>query len=366
MTSMEHRYPCEACGADLRFAPGATGLVCDHCGHRQEVSPAGQERLAALVELDLSDAIGNRLPAEAMEDTRVLSCPNCGAQVEFDAAVHSKECPFCATPVVTDTGTHRHFKPQGLVPFALSEDQARAAMATWLRKLWFAPNALKAYARAGRRMQGIYTPFWTFDAMTRSRYRGQRGDHYYETRTRTVTENGKSVTKQEQVRKTRWTPVSGRTERHFDDVTVLASASLPREHVEGLSSWDLSALQPYRPDFLAGFRAEGYTVDLPEGHGRARDKMARIIEADVRRAIGGDEQRVDHVETDHSDETFKHILLPIWLAAYKFRGRTFRFVVNGQTGEVRGERPWSWIKITMAVLAAALVIAAVVLVGQQQ
>jgi hypothetical protein len=83
--------------------------------------------------------------------------------------------------------------------------------------------------------------------------------------------------------------------------------------------------------------------------------MARVIEGDVRRDIGGDEQQISAIDTRHSDETFKHILLPIWTAAYKYNGKSYRFVVNGQTGEVQGERPYSWWKIGFAVLAVVVV-----------
>ena len=357
MPADTHRYPCERCGADLRFAPGQTGeagLVCDHCGHRQTISPAGRDRLAALQEIDLALGLADRLPETLVAETRTLNCSSCGAQIEFEGAEHAKECPFCASPVVIGTGTERHIKPQALVPFAITEDAARAALTRWLGRLWFAPNGVQEYARKGRRMQGIYTPFWTFDAETRSRYSGMRGDHYYESRT-VRGPDGKSRT--ERVQKTRWRPASGRVARHFDDVVVLASTSLPRGHVDSLEPWDLTALEPYRPDFLAGFLAEGYTVALADGHGIARQAMTRVIEADVRRDIGGDVQKISALDTDWSAETFKHILLPIWLAAYKFRGKSYRFVVNGQTGEVKGERPWSWVKIAIAVVIGAILAA---------
>lgn len=362
MSAEIHRYPCEQCGADLRFSPGEAGkagLVCDHCGHRQSVAPAGRDRLAAMEEVDLALGLANRLPEALIEESRVLSCTSCGAQIEFEGAVHSKECPFCASPVVIGTGTERHIKPQAVIPFALTEDQARAALTRWLGRLWFAPSGVREYARKGRRMTGIYTPFWTFDADTTSRYRGQRGDHYYETRTVRVNVNGKSETRQQRVQKTRWSPASGQVSRHFDDVVVLASTSLPRRYVDSLQPWDMGALQPYRPDFLAGFSAEGYTIDLPQGHATARDLMAGVIQQDVRRAIGGDVQRIDRIDTIHSGETFKHILLPIWMAAYKFRGKSYRFMINGQTGEVQGERPWSPWKIAAAVIIAAAIAAAV-------
>ena len=101
--------------------------------------------------------------------------------------------------------------------------------------------------------------------------------------------------------------------------------------------------------------AEGYAVDLGQGYEEARQKMARQIDRDVRFDIGGDQQRVHAVDTDIRDVTFKHILLPVWLAAYKYRGQTYRFVVNGRTGRVQGERPWSAIKIAIAVVLGLIV-----------
>lgn len=350
----EHRFPCVQCGSDLRFDPAKGALTCDHCGHTEPVGATPWGR-ATITELDFTSALAETLPEVEIEETRVLNCPNCAAQVEFDANTHSTECPFCATPLVTDTGTHRHIKPKGVLPFALDERTARGAMTDWLGRLWFAPNGLQEYARKGRRMQGIYVPYWTFDADTRSRYRGERGTVYYETHT--VVRDGRRV--QQQVAKVRWRPASGRVARFFDDVLVLASRSLPKRYTDALQPWDLAALEPYRPEFLAGFRAEGYTVQLGDGYSEAREQMARVIERDVRFDIGGDRQRIHDIDTEVSDITFKHILLPVWLAAYKYRGKTYRFVVNGRTGQVQGERPWSAIKIAFAVVVGLLVAAAV-------
>ena len=349
-----HRFPCDNCGADFRFDPRANRLICDHCGNTQEVE-VGPWSGGALKELDFHRAVAGQLDAEEIEETRVLSCPNCGAQTEFDANLHAKECPFCATPVVTDTGTHRHIKPRGLLPFKLSEEEARKAMTDWLGRLWFAPNGLEDYARKGRKMAGIYVPYWTFDADTKSSYRGERGTHYYENRT--VIRDGKRQTVR--VRKTRWRAASGRVARFFDDVLVLASKSLPKSYTDGLAPWDLSELAPYRPEYLAGFRAEGYQVELDEGFAEAREFIDRMILRDVKYDIGGDAQRVHDVDTKVSDVTFKHILLPVWMAAYKYRGESYRFVVNARTGRVQGERPWSAWKIAVAVILGLIVAAGV-------
>ena len=353
LSIQDHRFPCEQCGADYRFAAGQNALICDHCGHTEQISePSGT---SAIQELDFRTALNARLPEAEIEETRVLTCPNCGAQTEFNADTHAKECPFCATPVVTDTGTHRHIKPKAVLPFQLDERAAKAAMNNWLGGLWFAPGGLQDYARKGRKMQGIYVPYWTYDAETASRYSGQRGDDYYVTKK--VRIDGEIRTRRE--RRTRWSNRSGRVSRFFDDVLILASKSLPKRFTDALQPWDLSYLEPYLPEFLAGFRAEGYTVELKDGFTEARHHMDRVIERDVRFDIGGDRQRVHNIDTTLSDVTFKHILLPVWLAAYKYRGETYRFVVNGQTGRVQGERPYSAWKIAVAVILGAIVAGAV-------
>jgi len=346
----EHHFPCPQCGADMRFDAQGGQLVCDHCGFTEAIEGHGGT-VPAIRELDFNAALNARLPEAEMEDLRITSCPNCGAQIEFDGATHATECPFCATPVVVDTGTTRSIKPKGLLPFSIEERSARAAMTTWLGRLWFAPNGLKDYARKGRRMTGIYVPYWTFDADTKSAYRGERGTVYYVTKT--VMRDGKSTQVREQ--RIRWSPRSGRVARFFDDVLVLASKSLPKRYTDGLQPWDLAALEPYRPEYLAGYRAEGYTVALDEGYAQARAHMDAVILRDVKFDIGGDRQRVHQIQTTISAVSFKHILLPVWMAAYKYRGKTYRFVVNGRTGKVQGERPWSAWKIAVAIMIGLIV-----------
>ncbi|GAA3853089.1 primosomal protein N' (replication factor Y) - superfamily II helicase [Celeribacter arenosi] len=350
----DHRFPCGTCGADMRYAPGTRRLICDHCGATEPLDTAGAMPPR---EQDFARAIATGLHADGAEteEIRVSHCPNCGATVEFHATLHASECPYCATPVVADTGGHRQIKPHGLLPFALDEKTAHAAMSDWLGQLWFAPNGLRAYARKGRRLSGVYVPYWTFDADTQSGYRGERGDDYYVTKT--IRRNGENV--QVRQRKTRWRSKSGRVSRFFDDVLILASHALPRKYTEGLEPWDLSALEPYLPDYLAGFRSEAYAVRLDEGYAGAREYMDRVIRRDVKFDIGGDRQRIHDIDTKVRDVTYKHILLPVWMAAYKYRGRTYRFVVNGRTGRVQGERPFSAWKIAFAVLLGVIVAAGV-------
>lgn len=350
----EHRFPCDTCGSDLRFDPGTGVLKCDHCGNEQPIGTPWRTT-GQIAEQDLKRALVQDLGDAEMEETRVTTCPNCAAQVEFDPDAHAAECPFCATPVVVDTGLHRHIKPRAVLPFALTEEVARDAMNEWLGSLWFAPNGLQAYARKGRAISGIYVPYWTYDAQSDTRYSGERGTVYYERRT--VMRDGK---RQEiRVPKIRWRPASGRVRRFFDDVLVLGSQSLPKRFTDALQPWDLAALEPYAPEYLAGFRAEGYTVTLEEGFDEAREQMDAMIRRDIRFDIGGDRQRIHNMDVDLSAMTFKHVLLPVWLAAYRYRGTSYRFVVNGRTGRVQGERPYSKIKIAFAIVLGLIIAAGI-------
>ncbi len=366
-SSGEHRFPCNACGSDMRFDPESRAMLCDYCGNMELLPPPDPwARAAALREIDIREGLAEDLGAlepGQVEETQVTQCPNCGARVELAATQRAATCPFCDTPLVRETASDRHIKPAALLPFAWTEARAKQAMRDWLGSLWFAPNGLQAYARAGRPMSGVYVPYWTFDARSDTAYLGQRGDNYT-VRERAVV-NGKPTTVTRV--KVRWRRAAGRVRLAFDDVLAVGSTSLPSGMVEGLEPWDLDALEPYRPAMLAGFDAEAYSLGLRQGLGAARARMDALIARAVRRDIGGDHQRIDDMRTQLSDVTFKHVLLPIWIAAYRYDGRPFRFVVNARTGKVQGERPYSKWKIALAVIAAliALAIGAILYQGAQ-
>ncbi|MDA0328186.1 MAG: hypothetical protein O2958_04170 [Gemmatimonadetes bacterium] len=154
----------------------------------------------------------------------------------------------------------------------------------------------------------------------------------------------------------RWRPASGMVSRDFDDMLVVGSSSLPRELAEELEPWDLASLVTYADEFLSGFTAERYQIDVRAGWTRAKERMELVIRGDVERDIGGDHQRIHSLATNHAGITFKHVLLPMWICSYRYREKIYRFLVNARTGEVQGQRPWSWVKITLTALAASAVI----------
>ncbi|WP_309709830.1 TFIIB-type zinc ribbon-containing protein [Armatimonas sp.] len=353
------RYPCPGCSADLEFDPKAGQLKCPYCG--SEVSVPQENTAREIRENDLQLYLtpdASRL-ARLAENAVEVACESCGAVTEFTPPEVAGFCPFCAAKIVAQPiAAHPLIAPEAVLPFAVPKKDAQVAIKRWLGSRWFAPSALKNMARQDG-IAGVYLPHWTYDSQTQSRYRGERGEHYYETERYSETDqNGRIVWKERQVQKTRWYPASGTVARFFDDLLIPASRAVNPSRVQDLSPWDLQALVPYEPAYLAGFRAQRYQVDLGTGFESAKEIMSGVIHSDVRSDIGGDEQRVHSIQTDYSAETFKHILLPIWIAAYRFEGKVFQVLINARTGEVQGERPYSIWKIAGVVL---LVIAAIAL-----
>lgn len=250
----------------------------------------------------------------------------------------------------------RFWRPKEFFLFRITQKQADAGLLQWLKSRWFAPGALKQFAQPDA-ITGVYLPFWTYDTHTTSYYTGERGEYYFTTETYTERDaQGRQVTRTRQVRQTRWRPASGAIPRWFDDVLVPAATSLPQNRLDGLEPWDLMELKSYDPAFLSGFKAQRYQVDLTQGFERVKQTAAGVIKGDVRKNIGGDEQRIHEITTQYSAITFKHLLLPVYAGAYSFNQKVFQIIVNGRTGEIQGDRPYSFGKIALLVLSILFII----------
>ena len=339
------QHPCSGCGAGLVYAPGTVSMVCPYCAAQQSFSlPVIPAQRRWSWDGEAPTARVAELPPFS------FSCPGCGASSATTEL--AGPCAYCQAPTVhDDTLGDRLHRPDAVLPCTLDRRAASDAFRAWVRSRWFAPNALRAVA-ATETLRGTYVPHWTYDADTVSDYSGQRGDYYYVTVTDTVMVDGKSQTRTRQERRTRWSSASGTVERGFTDVLTPASTALPRESLEELCPWELAAVQPYTPQFLSGFTAPRYDVDVDTGFVDAQRQMASVIEDDCRSDIGGDEQRVHDVQTRYSGMAYRQVLLPVWLGSYLLHGKTFTILVNADTGECIGDRPYSKVKIALAVLAA--------------
>jgi hypothetical protein len=293
---------------------------------------------------------------------------------------------FCGTPITSPSYAQRSIKPESLVPFKITKLQAQEKWRAWLKGLWLAPSALKKYAQSDGGIKGLYVPYWTFDANTFSQYTGQRGDDRTETYT-TTNSNGERVTQTRTV--TDWSYVSGEVSFFHNDVLVSGSktafgandqaagnfsisgagavgSAIMSAFTTKLRTWDTKALVPYQDEYITGFQAEAYSVDLKSGFTKGKEFIDAKVQSLVRQDIGGDHQRISSLNTQYSHLTFKHILLPMWVSAYLFSGKTYRFVVNGQTGEVEGESPKSGWKIFFLVMAILFVVFLLMVFGGSQ
>lgn len=355
------KFPCRECGAFLVFAPGSTHLKCPYCGIENEIETSAEE----IEEIDYKSFIANGALTAEKQQIAVIKCTSCGAESSLKSNITSDECPFCGTALVVNSGSLcTVIKPKSLLPFKIEQKQGFDLYKNWLNDLWFAPNDLKRYAENHEKINGMYIPYWTYDCKTVSRYVGERGDNYTVNENYTTTENGREVTRTRQVTKIRWRHASGTVHNTFDDVLVIASHSLPRNYTRELEPWDTQNLVPFNEKYLSGFRTETYQLDVRAGFEEAKLLMDSTIRNTICRDIGGDHQRIHSVDTIYNNVTFKHTLLPIWLSAYRYNDKVYRFMVNGRTGEVQGERPYSWIKITLAILAFVLLVCLILLLTQ--
>lgn len=354
-------FACTSCGSDLKYKPGTQHLNCDHCGTENEIPQIEGD----FEELDFHEYLEKKSSSEETLTENFVKCESCGASSSLEPNITSASCPYCATPLIVEQAKDEEIiLPKAILPFNFDKETAKGEFKKWVKKLWFAPGQLKKATLNFDHFKGIYIPYWTYDSDTFTKYTGQRGDHYYVTETYNTTVDGKSVTRTRQVQKTRWSPAWGNVSNFFDDVLVVGSHSLPEKYIYKLEPWDLNNLVPFDKSYLSGFITEKYQIDLGDGFEKAKEIIDPQIRSLIRRDIGGDVQRIISMNTNYDDITFKHLLLPVFVSAYKYKDKVYQFLVNGRTGEVQGQRPYSWIKITLAVLLGIAIIALVIILAQ--
>lgn len=351
-------FPCDECGADLEFAIGTLSMKCPFCGTEKrievtETGPLAERDYAAMLETLKNQRLQGVTQDDGAETEHAIRCNSCGAEVVFQGTLTSTDCPYCACPLQRDKvhDAPDRIPVDGVLPFQVTEPAAAGQLRAWVQSLWWAPNEFLRQGANGK-FNGIYLPYYTFDSLTFTRYSGQRGDYYYVT-----VGSGKD---QRQERRTNWSFRAGDFQRFFNDVLIVATTVQNKALLESLEPWPLEKCIPFTPQVLAGLFARTYDVTLEQGFANARQRMDAELTTDVRRRIGGDEQRISSQQTSHSGVTFKHLLLPVWLMAYRYKDKPYRVVINAVTGEVSGERPYSLVKIISAILFVGAIVGGVV------
>ncbi|TLZ53433.1 MAG: hypothetical protein E6K18_00070 [Methanobacteriota archaeon] len=350
------QFPCKNCGAKVDYAPGTSSLKCPYCGTENEIAVEQKPILEHKIE-ELSSVASSQQATGYGTATRSFKCKNCTATSTVPGNTQATRCPFCGSTVVFEQNANPNVvRPESLLPFSLNADAAAQKFRAWLKSRWLAPGALKKMAQLAK-IDGVYEPFFTYDAQADSDWWGEAGHYYYET----VRRGKESV----QERRVRWENRSGHHAQFYDDILICASTGLPERIVTKAYPFHLNALVSYNPAFLAGFLAEEYSLDPRQGWEKAKVQITQNEQRECSKALDGDTQRALRVNTSLSRTTWKHMLLPLYVAAYMFGAKTYRFVVNGQTGEVQGEAPISWVKVAaIAGVAIAVIVAVLKLTGR--
>lgn len=359
LTALE-KFACPACGAQAEWSAGKMMLVCPFCGTQ---SPAQLDADSGkVVEHDLARAL-----REAPEEWRgwdtvrkTVKCQSCQAITVFDAARIGQNCDFCGSPSLIDYAeVNPPIRPESVLPFLVDRETVQAVVRRWLGGHWLAPNDLNRRGLVDT-IRGLYIPYWTFDSSVTCPWEAESGDYYYETKWVTDSHgNRRSVS----VRKTHWYPTSGSVSHEFDDHLVPGSRGISAKLLRQIEPFPTTGLLPYDPGYVSGWDIEHYQVVLLEAAQQAREEKTQILQRIASQAVPGDTHRNLQVYPDFSRETFKHILVPVWLLAYNYGASTFQIVINGVTGMIAGKFPLSAWKIFFLCVAAVVLVLVILLVA---
>lgn len=339
---------CPQCGGVLDFNPATGQLKCPYCDY-DEVIPVNEEEPKKAQELDFESAefVANK---DWGAEKKTIICEACGAESIYDALQTSAVCPFCGSNQVMEQNASDTIAPGGVVPFSVTDKQAAELFQKWIKGKWFCPGPAKESAKP-KSFNGIYLPYWTFDTQTFSSYTGQYGiDH-----TRKDSQGNTHV-------ETNWYNTSGTYEKFIDDELVLASTTHDMHMLRQLEPFDTENNKAYKPEYVAGFVAERYSIGIKDAWKAAkqaiREKLKSGISSKIRSRHNADHVRNLVVNTEFNDVTYKYLLLPIWVSHFKYNDKVYQFMVNGQTGKVAGKTPISVPKVILAIVLGILAAAA--------
>lgn len=329
----------------MEFDVKTQKLKCPNCDTVADIVNNKEE----IVEHSLTRRAMQRIKAGEKKST-TMQCRGCGAQMELDGLSTAVTCPYCGSSYVMSEKQAEVIVPDGVVPFKIDKNNAREIVGKWLKKRHLAPNELKVLYQKGD-LFGMYVPYWTFDAKASAEYTGMGGRHRTEhyrdsegkTHTRTVTD---------------WYPTRGRVNTFFDDVLISASTHQKGSLLRNVDDYNTKQLVSYAPDYFSGYGAETFNVDLDTAHDKAMTEMNNGLRDLARRDIlrRYDEAKDIRINSHFSDETYKHVMFPLYTATYHYKNKVYNVLINGQTGNIKGEYPKSVAKILLIIIAAAVAI----------
>ena len=347
-------FKCPSCGLDMDYDETAGKARCKHCGAEEALCAEGEKEDVDFAALETDPA-----RQDWGFPVKTLRCAGCGAKLVVPQETTLLACPLCASSQAAETDELPGFRPDAVVPFSIDINDAGARFTRWIRRLWLAPFPLKK-EYAANALSGIYIPYWSFDARTKTAYSGQAGNYFRETDQDTHTEDGKTEARPKSVKKIRWRFVSGAYEKAFSGMIYNDSEEIDGEVIKKIEPFKLNKLEKFAPKHLEGFSVQRYGAGPKSAWGRAKSFMAGRILEDVRGIVkrGSDVLGKVRVCPEYTDIRYKLMLLPLWVSSYHYKNKVYSFFINGQTGEITGKSPRSALKIFIIILAALILLAA--------
>ncbi len=330
-------YKCPTCGSVLCFDPKSQKLKCTHCNSLQELV-----NVTGAFEINYTSQ--SEQGYTPWGDAKTVKCRSCGAEFAVNEYETAKSCPFCGTSNVIMTDDIPGIKPNAILPFKITQDEAMESYQKWLKGRLMSPHNLKKLAQK-KTMQGIYVPIFTFDTQTHSTYTIRYGVN----RTIVIRQGDRTVTKVV----TDWYVDSGRHAKFYNDVQIEASQFLSQKNLNKVGGFDSNNAKMYNPQYIAGFSAERYSTGLDESWDQAKEYIDDWIKSDILNRYNYDILDYVNISTSYSEKTYKYMLAPMWTLTYNYKGKEYGCVVNGRTGEADGRAPLSPLKVaTVSILAA--------------
>ena len=377
MPTQVTNYQCPACTGPLHYSAKSGKLACDYCGSSFDVAEiealyarkeaeaaAAKQAAAAKAEAaqaakaeaaeaaaasggwDTSD-LSRDWGAEA-DGLRVYSCPSCGAELICDQSTAATACPYCGNPAIVPGQFSGALRPDYILPFRLSKDDAVQALRAHYKGKPFLPRSFTS-ANHIEQIQGVYVPFWLFDG-------GAEGAASYRASNTNVFETGDY-----EITETRHYHVVRAGSLAFEKIPVDASSKMPDDHMDSIEPFDYAQLRPFSTAYLPGYLADKYDVTIDDSRDRADTRCRETLAQALRDTVTGYGACV----TEREDIALRrgkvhYALLPVWMLSTKWRGQDFLFAMNGQTGKLVGDLPtdrgrfWGMFAAIAAPLTVAL------------
>ncbi|MEI3160727.1 MAG: hypothetical protein V8S57_02855 [Oscillospiraceae bacterium] len=377
MPTQVTNYQCPACTGPLHYSAKSGKLECDYCDSSFDVAEIEAlyarkeaEAAAAKQAADAKAEAAQAAKAEAAEaaaasggwDTsdlsrdwgaeadglRVYSCPSCGAELICDQSTAATACPYCGNPAIVPGQFSGALRPDYILPFRLSKDDAVQALRAHYKGKPFLPRSFTS-ANHIEQIQGVYVPFWLFDG-------GAEGAASYRASNTNVYETGDY-----EITETRHYHVVRAGSLAFEKIPVDASSKMPDDHMDSIEPFDYAQLRPFSTAYLPGYLADKYDVTIDDSRDRADTRCRETLAQALRDTVTGYGACV----TEREDIALRrgkvhYALLPVWMLSTKWRGQDFLFAMNGQTGKLVGDLPtdrgrfWGMFAAIAAPLTVAL------------